>query len=82
MITVDELAGIPLFSTLAENELDYLAASVEDVRLIPGEYVAHEGEGRFLVVMVEGKAEMTKVVNGVERVIGVRLPGEHGARCR
>ena len=78
VIAVDELAGIPLFSTLAENELEYLAGSVEDIRLVPGEYVAHEGEGRFLVVVVEGKAELTKVVNGVERVIGARLPGEHG----
>ncbi len=55
MITVDELAGVPLFSTLAENELEYLAGSVEDIRLIPGEYVAHEGEGRFLVAVVEGR---------------------------
>ena len=78
MITVAELARIPLFSTLAENELEYLADSVEDIRLIPGEYAAHEGEGRFLVVVVEGKTELTKVVNGVERVIGARLPGEHG----
>ena len=30
------------------------------------------------MVVVEGKTELTKVVNGVERVIGVRLPGEHG----
>ena len=78
MITADELAAIPLFSTLTENELAYLAGSVEDIRLVPGEYVAHEGEGRFLVVVIEGKTELTKVVNGVERVIGVRLPGEHG----
>jgi thioredoxin reductase (NADPH) len=78
VITVEELAGIPLFSTLAENELEYLAGSVEDIRLVPGEYVAHEGEGRFLVVVVEGKTELTKLVNGVERVIGARLPGEHG----
>jgi len=78
VITVDELARIPLFSTLAADELGYLAASVEDIRAIPGEYVAHEGEGRFLAVVVEGKTELTKVVNGVERVIGVRLPGELG----
>lgn len=78
MITVDELATIPLFSTLAQNELEYLAGSVEDIHLIPGEYVAHEGEGRFLAVVVEGKTELTKLVNGVEQVIGVRLPGELG----
>ena len=78
MITVAELATIPLFSTLAENELEYLAGSVEDIHLTAGEYVAHEGEGRFLAVVVEGKTELTKLVNGVERVIGIRLPGELG----
>ena len=55
MITVDELATIPLFSALAQNELEYLASAVEDIHLVPGEYMAHEGEGRFLAVVVEGK---------------------------
>ena len=78
MITVDELATIPLFSALAQNELEYLVGAVEDIHLVPGEYVAHEGEGRFLAVVVEGKTELTKLVNGVEQVIGIRLPGELG----
>jgi thioredoxin reductase (NADPH) len=78
VITVAELATIPLFSTLAENELEYLVGSVEDIHLTAGEYVAHEGEGRLLAVVVEGKTELTKLVNGVERVIGIRLPGELG----
>jgi thioredoxin reductase (NADPH) len=78
VITADELAAVPLFATLGETELGYLADSVEDIHLMPGEYVVHEGEGRFLIVVIEGKTEMTKVVNGVESVIGVRLPGEHG----
>jgi thioredoxin reductase (NADPH) len=78
VITVDELATIPLFSALAQDELEYLAGAVEDIHLIPGEYLAHEGEGRFLAVVVEGKTELTKLVNGVEQVIGVRLPGELG----
>jgi thioredoxin reductase (NADPH) len=78
MFSIDELATIPLFSTLAQKELEYLAGAVEDIHLTPGEYVAHEGEGRFLAVVVEGKTELTKLVNGVEQVIGVRLPGELG----
>ncbi len=78
MFTIDELATIPLFSALGDKELEYLAGAVEDIHLIPGEYVAHEGEGRFLAVVVEGKTELTKLVNGVEQVIGVRLPGELG----
>jgi thioredoxin reductase (NADPH) len=40
VITVDELATIPLFSALAQNELEYLAGAVEDIHVIPGEYVA------------------------------------------
>ena len=78
MFTTEELATIPLFSTLGEKELEYLAGAVEDIHLIPGEYVAHEGEGRFLAIVVEGKTELTKLVNGVEQVIGLRLPGELG----
>jgi Cyclic nucleotide-binding domain len=78
MFTIEELATIPLFSTLGEKELEYLAGAVEDIHLIPGEYVGHEGEGRSLAIVVEGKTELTKLVNGVEEVIGVRLPGEVG----
>jgi thioredoxin reductase (NADPH) len=78
MFTIEELATIPLFSTLGEKELEYLAGAVEDIHLMPGEYVAHEGESRFLAVVVEGKTELTKLVNGVEQAIGVRLPGELG----
>src|SRR5258705_4360907 len=78
MFTIEELATIPLFSTLGEKELEYLAGAVEDIQLVPGEYVGHEGEGRSLAIVVEGKTELTKLVNGAEQVIGVRHPGEVG----
>jgi thioredoxin reductase (NADPH) len=78
VFTIDELGTLPLFSALAQKELEYLAGAVEDIHLMPGEYVAHEGESRFLAVVVEGKTELTKLVNGVEQVIGVRFPGELG----
>ena len=78
MFTIEELATIPLFSALEEKALEYLAGEVEDIYLTPGEYVAHEGEGRALAIVFEGKTELTKLVNGVEQVIGVRLPGELG----
>ena len=78
MFTIEELATIPLFSALGEKELEYLAGAVEDIHLIPGEYVGHEGETRSLAIVVEGKTELTKLMNGVEQVIGVRNPGEVG----
>ena len=78
MFTIEELGTIPLFSALKEKELEYLAGAVEDLHLVPGEYVGHEGEARFLAAVVEGKTELTKLVNGVEQVIGVRVAGEIG----
>lgn len=76
MISASELKNLPLFADLGADELAYLARSVEDVRLVPGEYAGHEGEERALFVIVEGRTELTKVVHGVETVIAVRLPGE------
>ena len=40
MFTVEELATIPLFAELGEKELEFLAGTVEDIHLVPGEYVA------------------------------------------
>ncbi|HYZ16017.1 MAG TPA: cyclic nucleotide-binding domain-containing protein [Candidatus Acidoferrum sp.] len=77
MFTRDELRAVPLFSELADKELDYLAATSADIRLLPGEYVVHEGEARrVLFVLIEGSVEVTKFVDGKERVVGVRGPGE------
>jgi thioredoxin reductase (NADPH) len=76
VITEEELANIRLFSTLEAKELEYLANTVEDLRLVEGEYLVHEGDERALYVIVEGMTELTKVMNGVERVVATRAPGE------
>ena len=77
MITVDELAKVPLFAPSAKrNSTTLRRVPVEDIRLVTGEYGGHEGEARALFVMIEGKTELTKVINGVETVIAIRLPGE------
>ncbi|WP_255820916.1 cyclic nucleotide-binding domain-containing protein [Agromyces endophyticus] len=75
MITTDELRAIPAFARLAPEAIDYLVRSVEDIHLVPGEYFAHEGDERALFIVIDGRAELTKVVNGEERVIGERVPG-------
>ncbi|WP_127792679.1 cyclic nucleotide-binding domain-containing thioredoxin-disulfide reductase [Agromyces sp. LHK192] len=75
MITVELLRSVPIFSTLPEATLAGLARAAEDIHLSPGEYFAHEGDERALFVVIEGGAEITKVVNGEERVIGTRRPG-------
>jgi thioredoxin reductase (NADPH) len=76
VITADELLAIPLFSDLTPEQLEFVARSVEDIRLMPGEFAAHEGDERALFVVVDGYIELTKEINGVERFIGGRLPGE------
>ncbi|WP_028049574.1 FAD-dependent oxidoreductase [Cellulomonas sp. URHD0024] len=76
MIRPDELTAIPLFADLTPEQLDLLARSVEDIALAPGEFAVHEGDERALFVVVEGLVELTKNINGVERVIGPRGPGE------
>lgn len=75
MITAAELRGIKAFAQLPQEAIDYLATSVEDIHLAPGEYFAHEGDDRAFFVVIDGRAELTKVVNGEERVIGERRPG-------
>jgi thioredoxin reductase (NADPH) len=75
MIDIQDLRGIRVFAPLSDDDLAYLVGAVEDIRLSPGEYFAHEGDERALFVVIEGSAEITKVVNGEERVIGVRTPG-------
>jgi thioredoxin reductase (NADPH) len=77
MFTRDELRAVPLFSDLADKELDYLANTSADMRLLSGEYVVHEGEThRALFVLIEGRVELTKFIDGAERVVGT--PREAG----
>lgn len=76
MITVEGLRALHVFAEVPDAALAYLVGAVEDIRLVTGEYFAHEGDARALFVVVEGLAEITKVVNGEERVIGTRRPGQ------
>jgi thioredoxin reductase (NADPH) len=77
MFTRDELRNIPLFAALADQELDHLAATSADIRLLPGEYVSYEGDShRAVFFTVEGRIEGTKFIEGVERSIGIRPAGE------
>jgi thioredoxin reductase (NADPH) len=77
MFTRDELRTIPLFSRLDDKTLDFLTRTSADIRLLSGEYVVYEGEThRAVFAAVEGSIQVTKFVDGAERVIGVRPAGE------
>ncbi len=76
MITPDEVRGVPIFEELDEADLERLAKRSADIHLQPGEYAAHEGEGRALLVVLEGEASVTKSIDGIERIVGHRTVGE------
>jgi len=76
MLTIDDVRAVPLFSTLALPELERLARTSADVHLGAGEYAAHEGgEERVLYAVLEGKLEVVKVFDGIERTLGWRHVG-------
>jgi thioredoxin reductase (NADPH) len=76
MLTIEEIAETPIFAKLPEAELARLAQTAADIHLAPGEYAVHEGEERALFAVLSGKMEVTKLVDGIERTIGTRAPGQ------
>jgi phosphoserine phosphatase RsbU/P len=69
---------VPLLSDLPRNELDYLAASLQVVNLVPGEVLFREGEpGESLFILLEGKLQVLMALGTPdERQLAVFGPGE------
>ena len=76
MVTADEIAGITIFAGLAEAERERLARAAADITLLPGEYAVHEGDERALFALLEGRMDAVKAIDGVDRVVGERRPGD------
>src|ERR671916_2453036 len=76
MLTVDDVREIPLFSTLALTELERLAQTSADLHLSAGEFAVPEGGDRALYAVLAGKIEVVKLIDGVERTLGWRVPGQ------
>src|SRR5262245_10445951 len=75
MLTVDDVAAVPLFSGLPPAELERLARTSADIHLGPGEFAVPEGGERALFAVLSGKIEVVKTIDGIERRLGFRLPG-------
>ncbi|WP_292449982.1 hypothetical protein [Mesorhizobium sp.] len=75
MLTIDEVAAIPLFSGLPTAELERLARTSADLHLSSGEFAVHEGGEAALFAVLAGKIEVVKTFDGIERTLGWRLPG-------
>ncbi len=76
MLTTDELAAIPLFSALHDADLADLGADAADIHLNAGEYAVHEGDEPALFVVLDAGIEVIKLIDGIERKIGRRVPGK------
>ena len=76
VVTTDEIAAVPLFAALDDAERERLSQVAADISLAAGEYAADEGGERALFAVLQGRIEPVKRVDGVERVVGVRHPGD------
>jgi thioredoxin reductase (NADPH) len=76
VVTADEIGQVDLFADLPSTTRDRLSRVVADITLVPGEYAVHEGDARALFGVLDGRIEVIRRVDGVESVIGERLPGE------
>lgn len=76
VVTAEEIRGVVVFADLGEADRERLARAAADITLMAGEYAAHEGDERSIFAVLEGRIEAVKTVDGVERVIGERRPGD------
>src|SRR3954452_20369786 len=76
MVTAEEVASVGVFSSLDVGDRERLARAGADVTLVPGEFAAQEGDERALFALLEGSIEAVRTVDGVERVVGTRQPGD------
>jgi thioredoxin reductase (NADPH) len=76
MVTAEEIAGVAVFAGLSLEDRERLARAAADIWLSPGEFAAQEGAERALFAVLEGAIEAVKDVDGVERKVGTRTPGD------
>ena len=76
MVTAEEIGAVTIFAGLALEERERLARVAADITLQPGEYAAHPGAERALFGLLDGRIEAVQLVDGIERIVGSRSPGD------
>jgi thioredoxin reductase (NADPH) len=76
VVTTEEIGRVALFAALEPARQERLCRMAADIRLAAGEYAVHEGGERALFAVLEGRIEPVKLVDGIERVVGERGPGD------
>ena len=76
VVTADEIGGVTVFAGLDSLDRERLARAAADISLVAGEYAAYPGDERALFAVLAGRIEPVRLVDGVERVVGERNPGD------
>jgi thioredoxin reductase (NADPH) len=76
MVTADEIGQVPIFSGLDVGARERLSRAAADITLVPGEWAVPEGGDRALFAVLDGHLEVVKLIDGIERIIGERRPGD------
>jgi thioredoxin reductase (NADPH) len=76
VVTADEIGEVTIFAGLDEVARERLSRVAADISLMPGEYAATEGSERALFALLDGHIEVIKLIDGIERKIGERRPGD------
>jgi signal transduction histidine kinase len=73
----ESLRAVPLFETLAQEDLERLASGVEQKQLSAGSLLFEEGdEGDHAYVITEGEIDIVKITDDREVLIARRGPGD------
>jgi thioredoxin reductase (NADPH) len=75
VITPQDVASIPLFEPLSDDDRLLIASRAADIRLREGEWLVQEGEPASFFALLAGELETVKRYFGVEQVISYSLPG-------
>jgi thioredoxin reductase (NADPH) len=76
VLTPDDVSRITIFAELSEDDRVQLARAAADLVLAPGEFAAQQGEDRALFGLLDGCIEVVQSVDGIERIVGRRDPGD------
>src|SRR3954451_24991530 len=76
MVTPEEIGQVPLFAGIDDAQREQLSRVAADINLDSGEYAAPQGSERALFAVLDGRIEPVRRAEGVERVVGVRHPGD------
>jgi acetyl-CoA carboxylase alpha subunit len=76
VLTADDIRRVRIFADLEGPACERLSRAAADISLTTGDYAAHEGDDPALIGLLEGRIGVVKVVDGIERLVGERRPGD------